>query len=58
MSSFKQPENYSGRKENSRSETSMSVSLGQRIHSVTVLDLNKLNDHEKVELLSPVITPQ
>ncbi len=24
----------------------------------TVLDLNKLNDHEKVELLSPVITPQ
>jgi len=24
----------------------------------TVLDLNKLNDHEKIELLSPVITPQ
>lgn len=24
----------------------------------TVLDLNKLNDHEKVELLSPVVTPQ
>jgi inward rectifier potassium channel len=23
----------------------------------TVLDLNKLNDHEKVELLSPVISP-
>ena len=26
--------------------------------TATVLDLNKLNDHEKVELLSPVITPQ
>lgn len=24
----------------------------------TVLDLNKLNDHERIELLSPVITPQ
>jgi len=28
------------------------------IHGTTVLDLDKLNDHEKVELLSPVITPQ
>jgi inward rectifier potassium channel len=27
-------------------------------HGTTVLDLDKLNDHEKVELLSPVITPQ
>ena len=27
-------------------------------HGTTILDLDKLNDFEKVELLSPVITPQ
>jgi len=37
--------------------TSMSVSVGQRIDSVTVLVLNKLNTHEEVELLFPVIAP-